>query len=132
MASRKFPIVLGAHALRAHTAVPGVWIGCDGPLRLLRLGCGTGARVAVTADYLERARTGRSSGDRDVGRRRGAVRGKWLKPARVSPDPISPFAHPGVRVCRTCTRVTCSNAVLQGVGAKAATLDTSTDQPQST
>jgi len=55
-----------------------------------------------------------------------------LKPARVSPDPISPFAHPGVRVRRTCTRVTCSNAVLQGVGDKAATLDTSTDQPQST
>src|SRR3989440_888164 len=94
-------------------------------------GCGTGARVAVTADYLERARTGRSSGDRDVGRRRGAVRGKWWKPARVSPDPISPFAHAGVRGRRTCTRVTCSNAVLQGVGDKAATLDTSTDQRQS-
>src|SRR5213080_3024008 len=55
-----------------------------------------------------------------------------LKPARVSPDPISPFAHPSVRVRRTCTRVTCSNAVLQGVGDKAATLDTSTDQRQST
>src|SRR3989440_1700840 len=94
-------------------------------------GCGTGARVAVTADYLERARTGRSSGDRDVGRRRGAVRGKWWKPARVSPDPISPFAHAGVRGRRTCTRVTCSNAVLQGAGDKAATLDTSTDQRQS-
>src|SRR5256885_6662126 len=95
MASRKFPIVLGAHALRAHTAVPGVRIGCDGPLRLLRLGCGTGARVAVTADYLERARTGRSSGDRDVGRRRGAVRGKMVE---TGPRVARP--HLAIRACR--------------------------------
>jgi hypothetical protein len=72
----------------------------------------------------DQAETGDAKGSHGPDRR------NRVKPAHVYGDPVSPSAHPDAWVCRTCTLLTCLNALMQGDRNKAATLHTAPDQPQ--